>query len=499
MNACDVAEVCAGGTVTCPADALKNCADAFSCTTDNCTQATGACTHTPDNTQCNDNTSCTTDTCNTGTGAAVTGCLFTAVLSNCDDANACTSDFCTSGTSGTPAGSGCSHTNVASGGACSDNSVCTVTDLCNGSGSCTPGSQLPCADAFSCTSDTCDALNGCIHTPVVANCNDNNPCTTDACLTSGGATGTGCKFTGGQCTLGQTCVTNSDCASGNCAAGAPKTCGPVLLVSLAVTPTGPLNLPRYTLANGTIKTTQQFVATATFSDNSTSVVTTSATWTSGTTATATIGPNTGLATANTAYGSTLITASYTTGGLTRTASQTLNIVCPVLINEVQMGTVASANDEWIELYNNIGASVNYNGYSLHTSSRGGFTLTTVYTFGAAEAIASASYQVYANKGHTTGGTATASWTPASGNYLTTLGGAVALLDAGGVQCDAVGWSSGSTPQWYEGTLLTTGVPANDGGFYFAYRHPNAADANNNAADFLMSSTVANETFSAANP
>lgn len=82
------------------------------------------------------------------------------------------------------------------------------------------------------------------------------------------------------------------------------------LVSIAVAPAAP------SMAKGT---TQQFAATATYSDNSTQDVTATATWTSGTLSTATINAN-GLASAVN-IGSSVITATF--GGKTATATITV--------------------------------------------------------------------------------------------------------------------------------------------------------------------------------
>lgn len=66
--------------------------------------------------------------------------------------------------------------------------------------------------------------------------------------------------------------------------------------------------------------TQQFVATATFADGSTSVITTKCAWTSSDATKATVGAATGLAT-GVAAGSATITATF--GGLTATAALTV--------------------------------------------------------------------------------------------------------------------------------------------------------------------------------
>ena len=98
------------------------------------------------------------------------------------------------------------------------------------------------------------------------------------------------------------------------------------LVSIAVTPAAP------SIVKGA---TQQFTATGTYSDNSTQNLTTTATWTSATPATATIGnsaPAIGLAMA-VAPGTSAITASLTTGGMTVTSpAVTLTVTPPTLVS-----------------------------------------------------------------------------------------------------------------------------------------------------------------------
>ena len=107
------------------------------------------------------------------------------------------------------------------------------------------------------------------------------------------------------------------------------------LVSLAVSPTNPIIV---------VGSTQQFVATGTFSDNSAQVLTTAASWTSSVTAVATIsnaaGTN-GSATAI-AAGTTTITAAV--GGVSSSTTLTVtggavNNVIPITVN----GSLCSAN------------------------------------------------------------------------------------------------------------------------------------------------------------
>ena len=96
------------------------------------------------------------------------------------------------------------------------------------------------------------------------------------------------------------------------------TVDPAALASITLSPTNP------TIAAGT---TQPFAATGHYSDATTQDLTTTATWTSSVTATATIDPATGLATA-VANGSTTITAMF--GALT--ASTTLTVGAGALVS-----------------------------------------------------------------------------------------------------------------------------------------------------------------------
>jgi cysteine-rich repeat protein len=71
----------------------------------------------------------------------------------CDDGNRvlfdCCSPTCQPAAAGTP---------------CSDNNACTVSDQCDGSSTCVPGSAANCDDANVCTTDSCDPATGCVHT-----------------------------------------------------------------------------------------------------------------------------------------------------------------------------------------------------------------------------------------------------------------------------------------------------------------------------------------------
>nr|WP_314631601.1 Ig-like domain-containing protein [uncultured Janthinobacterium sp.] len=101
------------------------------------------------------------------------------------------------------------------------------------------------------------------------------------------------------------------------------------LVSIAVTPA---------TASIAVGGVQQFVATATYSDNSNAIITNSASWTSGTVATATV-LNTGIATGLTAGTSTI---SATSAGQSGSALLTVtSVAVPPVINPINLGRAAT--------------------------------------------------------------------------------------------------------------------------------------------------------------
>jgi hypothetical protein len=183
-KACTGPDGCTGGVCV---GALVNCDDGDPCTTDGCSESSGAgavgCTHAPADLGCDDGNPCTTDTCKPGKG-----CLFTANANPCDDGKACTGpDGCNSG-------------------------VCV-------------GALVNCDDGDPCTSDSCvDAVGpnaaGCKNAPADLACDDNNPCTTDTCKP-----GKGCVFTtrAGTCDDQDACTVGDVCAGIVCL-GTPRTC-----------------------------------------------------------------------------------------------------------------------------------------------------------------------------------------------------------------------------------------------------------------------------------
>ena len=112
---------------------------------------------------------------------------------SCDDGNPCTTDGCDPVT-------GCTHT--PSPGPCDDGDPCTPEDSCS-DGQCQPGGAMDCDDGDPCTSDSCDPGSGCVHGDADGTgCDDGEPCTSnDSCQ-------------GGVCQGGTficDCATDGDC------------------------------------------------------------------------------------------------------------------------------------------------------------------------------------------------------------------------------------------------------------------------------------------------
>jgi len=154
------------------------CDDGDPCTFDEVCQATecvGALT--PD--RCEDGLACTLDACN-GDGT----CTHTPVAATCVIAGACY----TAGVANPaaecercePAADPRSWSPAPDTTPCDDETVCTTGDHCDGAGACA-GDTVSCDDALDCTADTCDPVDGCVHTPVDA-------CVIDGACVAGGAT-----------------------------------------------------------------------------------------------------------------------------------------------------------------------------------------------------------------------------------------------------------------------------------------------------------------------
>ncbi len=248
---CDDGDVCSGKDVckagVCAGPPLK-CDDNDSCTIDACDGQGGCKNIVVEGKDCSDNDACTTaDTCKSAK------CV--GVPKQCSDANECTLDSCKNGAcvalaaTGTPCDDGNACTNQDAcdnnggcagkiltcdtsnsciaypqgclpskgcfsvpndGKTCSDNDLCTFSDICKG-GACT-GQSIDCNDGDVCTNDTCDPKKGCL---IKQNtCDDANACTTDTCDKV-----KGCQHVildGAMCDDGDACTDQTQCNQGKC-------------------------------------------------------------------------------------------------------------------------------------------------------------------------------------------------------------------------------------------------------------------------------------------
>ena len=215
---CNGAEICQAGV--CTSTTPLNCDDGNPCTTDVCLAISG-CQHTAlaNGTSCADTTVCNgAETCTSG------ACVSGAPL-NCNDGNACTLDTC-------DAAAGCRHTPFSNGTPCPDGTVCNGAEACQ-AGACMPNAPLNCNDGNACTTDTCNAVSGCINTPiagcrpcaVAADCNDNQPCTSDTC--NAGVCQNAAVADGTTCLDGNLCNGTELCSAGICTAGTALNCDDV--------------------------------------------------------------------------------------------------------------------------------------------------------------------------------------------------------------------------------------------------------------------------------
>jgi hypothetical protein len=182
-NPCNGVETCSAGV--CGPGTVPTCDDGNPCTTDACSRTSG-CTHTP-----------------------IAGCTACTSAGQCDDGNPCTADTCTGGN--------CQHAAVSDGTACSDGNVCNGAETCR-AGVCRAGTALSCDDGNPCTTDSCDATRGCVHTNNTAPCaDDGNPCTSDVC---GGGSCTHPRAPNGTtCEDGLFCTIGDSCQAGVCRGG----------------------------------------------------------------------------------------------------------------------------------------------------------------------------------------------------------------------------------------------------------------------------------------
>ncbi len=284
LGACDDGDPCTSGDAckdgVCNSGVSKICDDKNPCTTDACDKKSGDCAYAPGTFACDDGNPCTSgDTCGGGqcTGQAIdaakvcddknvctkdvcspiSGCVHSNADGPCDDGNACTvNDICAGGvcTPGSNAGCQCQIdgdcASKEDGNLCNGTLFCDVSipaakackikpgsivtcdagkDTACATAQCAPltgqcgmvnkTDAIPCNDSSLCTSG--DACKTGLCTGTQANCEDNNPCTTDSCAADKGCVHA--PASGPGCDDGDVCTTSDTCANGICK-GAAKNC-----------------------------------------------------------------------------------------------------------------------------------------------------------------------------------------------------------------------------------------------------------------------------------
>jgi RHS repeat-associated protein len=170
-NPCKQSETCTSGT--CGGGSNRSTGTACSTTGNPCTSgqtcsSSGTCTGTasnkPNGTLCSDTNLCTPDTCQTGV------CTPGTAVSCSTDTQCHSAGTCNKATGLCPA-------IKANATACNDGNACTQTDVCQG-GACTGSGGVAVDDNNPCTTDSCSAGSGVVHTPVAdwTLCSDGNIC-----------------------------------------------------------------------------------------------------------------------------------------------------------------------------------------------------------------------------------------------------------------------------------------------------------------------------------
>ena len=168
-----------------------------SCQLATCDLKTGLCQaqNLPDDATC---TAEAQDSCKSDPRCKAGKCQYSMV--SCDDGNGCTADSCESV-------GGCSSAPISPAGGvvpCLDGSACTILANCV-VGVCTKLKSLDCDDKQPCTTDACDPKTGCTHEPTKdgQSCSDGKYCTENDSCKKGACTGaaTVCPDDGKPCTL----------------------------------------------------------------------------------------------------------------------------------------------------------------------------------------------------------------------------------------------------------------------------------------------------------
>lgn len=186
-NPCRACQRSVSRSMYTPVAAGVSCDDGLYCTVATSCNGSGACTGAPRD--CGDGLACTTDSCDETANACVhpltSGCLI---------GGACVADGALDPSNGcmacAPGSSTSAYSPAAAGSACDDTLFCTVSDACDGAGTCA-GAARECGDGSDCTTDSCDESAGACAFEPIAGCMPDGGAETDAGMLTDAGTDAG--------------------------------------------------------------------------------------------------------------------------------------------------------------------------------------------------------------------------------------------------------------------------------------------------------------------
>ncbi|HEY1014185.1 MAG TPA: lamin tail domain-containing protein, partial [Herpetosiphonaceae bacterium] len=159
----------------------------------------------------------------------------------------------------------------------------------------------------------------------------------------------------------------------------------------------------------------------------------------------------------------------------------------IVISEFRTRGPSGAADEFVELYNLSGSSVNIGGWKLNGSNSGG-SISTRATVPANTTLSTGCRYLFTNATASGGYSGSVA---GNATYMTSFtdDGGLAILDSSNGIIDAVGMSTGSA--YKEGTTLTQMAGTTNQSYERKPLGSNGTDTDNNSADFTLNAGTSN--------
>jgi hypothetical protein len=151
----------------------------------------------------------------------------------------------------------------------------------------------------------------------------------------------------------------------------------------------------------------------------------------------------------------------------------------IVVNEVKTGSATSADDEFIELYNQCAIDIDLTGSTLVHRAATGTAEQVIVNL--TKTITAGGYLLVAGLNYT--GSATPDQTYGGSGMLASTGGGVGLRDSTQALIDSMGYGTGTNNALVEGAPAA--APPNGES---SARTPNGTDTNHNDADFTVATT-----------